>query len=78
MSERKRKAISLEEKFEIISKRAKGEKSKDLMVEFGLSASTIATIVSNKVKIIAINYNIFFLSILFVSLCFFLFVFYVS
>ena len=53
MSERKRIAISWEDKFEIISKRAKGEKSKDLMVEFGLSASTIATIVSNKVKIIA-------------------------
>ncbi len=42
MSGRKRKAISLEDNFEIISKRAKGEKSKDLKVEFGLTANTIA------------------------------------
>ncbi len=57
MSDRKRKAISLEDKFVKITKRAKGENPKDLMVEYGLSASTIATIVSNKEKIIAEHQN---------------------
>ena len=37
MSDRKRKAISLDDKFEIISKKARGEKSKDLMILFGLT-----------------------------------------
>jgi len=50
---RKRKAITLETKYQVISKRAKGEKPSDLMQEYGLASSTISTILKQKEKIIA-------------------------
>ncbi len=49
----KRKAITLETKYEVISKRHKGAKPVDLMQEYGLASSTIATIMKNKDKILA-------------------------
>ncbi len=50
---RKRKAITLETKYQVISKRAKSEKPSDLMQEYGLASSTISTILKQKEKIIA-------------------------
>lgn len=50
----KRKVISLETKYEIITKRQRGEKTSDLMQEYGLASSTLATILKNKDKIIAV------------------------
>jgi len=49
----KRKAITLETKYEVISKRHKGAKACDLMQEYDLASSTVATIMKNKEKILA-------------------------
>jgi len=49
----KRKAITLETKYEVISKRYKGAKACDLMQEYDLASSTVATIMKNKEKILA-------------------------
>jgi len=48
----KRKAISLETKYEVIQKRQRGEKAGDLMKEYSLASSTVATILKNLDKII--------------------------
>jgi len=40
----KRKAISLETKYEVIQKRQRGEKAGDLMKDYSLASSTVATI----------------------------------
>jgi hypothetical protein len=39
----KRKAISLETKYEICQKRKRGDKPGDIMVEFGMASSTISS-----------------------------------
>ena len=52
-SSRKRKAISLETKHQVIAKRAKGAKQSDLALEFCLTASTISTIIKQQEKIFA-------------------------
>jgi hypothetical protein len=49
----KRKAITLETKYEVIFKRYKGAKACDLMQEYDLASSTVATIMKNKEKILA-------------------------
>jgi len=49
----KRKAITLETKYEVIFKRHKGAKACDLMQEYDLASSTVATIMKNKEKILA-------------------------
>ena len=48
----KRKAISLETKFEIIQKHQRGVKAGDLMKEYSLASSTVSTIFKNQDKII--------------------------
>ena len=50
---RKRKAITLETKYEVVTKRQKGEKACDLMLEYGLASSTVATIIKNADKIVS-------------------------
>ena len=49
----KRKAISLETKYQVVSKRQRGEKPSYLIKEYGLSSSTVSTIFKNQEKIIA-------------------------
>jgi len=48
----KRKAISLETKYEVIQKRQRGETPGDLMKEYSLASSTVETILKNQDKII--------------------------
>ena len=49
---KKRTAISLETKYEIIEKSSKGAKTSELAVQFEKSTSTISTILKEKEKII--------------------------
>ena len=49
---RKRKQITIEDKYEIIQSRLAGSTTKDLSTKFGLSSSTISTIFSEKDKYI--------------------------
>jgi len=47
-----RKVIYLETKYDVIQKRQRGEKACDLMKEFSLASSTVATILKNQNKTI--------------------------